>query len=98
MLTINDLSGYHANVLPIGCQCRLILLKFMHNPSHLLSHVDIPINIVFENQSGCDLLVNNPGKVQKSFPVSNLLPPLPTVGAHQKPEMFKGRPHKANLI
>lgn len=58
--TVNCLVGSHFNSLPVFCQSRLILLKLMHDPSHLLPHVDIPINIVFEHQSGRNFLVNNP--------------------------------------
>lgn len=64
--TVNCLFRSHSNSLPVFCQPRLILLKLMHDPSHLLPHVDIPINIVFEHQSGRNFLVDNPDNAQSA--------------------------------
>lgn len=58
----------NANSLPVGCHPRQILVKLMHDSGHLLPHVDVPINIVFEDQSGRNFLINNPGKVQSAIP------------------------------
>lgn len=66
--TVNCFVGSHSNSLPVFCQLRLILLKLMHDPSHLLPHVDIPINIVFEHQSGRNFLVNNPENAHLAKP------------------------------
>lgn len=57
-----DLEGGHSNVLPMCRHFRLVFLKLLYDSSHLLSHVDVPVNVIFEDKGACNFLVNNPGK------------------------------------